>query len=89
MKKFTQPGFFSIMVLLPIMILCIVMLIITGKDEPAVMIIFSFIILTFILCLLVFYKMTIIIDDTHLTFKMGIGLVSKSFPMPILKALVS
>jgi len=81
MKKFTQPGFFSIMVLLPIMILCIVMLIITGKDEPAVMIIFSFIILTFILCLLVFYKMTIIIDDTHLTFKMGIGLVSKSFPL--------
>lgn len=81
MKKFTQSGSFSIMVLLPIMILCIVMLIITGKDEPAVMIIFSFIILILILCLFVFYKMTIIIDDTHLTFKMGIGLISKSFPL--------
>jgi hypothetical protein len=81
MKKFTQPGTFSIILIFPIMIFCIVMMIITGMDEPAVMIIFSFFILIFILCLLTFFKLTIIIDDTHLTFKMGIGMVSKSFPL--------
>jgi hypothetical protein len=81
MKKFTQPGTFSIIVLVPIMILCIVLLLILGMDEPAMMIIFSFIILIFILCLLTFYKLTIIIDDTHLTFRMGIGMINKSYPL--------
>ncbi|MCX6335328.1 MAG: hypothetical protein NT092_13690 [Bacteroidia bacterium] len=80
-KKYTQSGIFSLMVLLPILILCILMLFISGIDEPVTIIIFSFIILTFIICLLIFYKLTIIIDDTHLTFSMGIGLVRKSYPL--------
>lgn len=89
MKKFTQPGTFSIAVIVPIMILCIVMLAVAGLDEPAIMIIFSFIILIFILCLLTFYRLTIIIDDTHLTFKMGIGMVSKSFPLSEIESCTS
>jgi len=53
------------------------------------MIIFSFIILTFILCLLTFYKLTIIIDDTHLTFKMGIGLITRSYPLSDIQSCTS
>jgi len=89
MKKFTQTGTFSIIVLLPILILSVIMFITIGMDEPAVMIIFGFIILVFILCLLTFSRMTIIIDDTHLTFKMGIGLISRSFPLSDIQSCTS
>jgi hypothetical protein len=80
-KKYTQNGILSMMLLLPLMVICIVLLFITGVDEPVTVIIFSFVLLTFIVSFLVFFKMTIIIDDTHLTFSMGIGLVRKSYPL--------
>jgi hypothetical protein len=80
-KKFTQSGIFSILVILPILILSIVMLFISGIDEPITVMIFIFIILAFVICLLIFYKLTIIIDDTHLMFTMGIGLIRKSYPL--------
>ena len=81
MKKFTQSGTFSIMVTLSCIILCIVMLFIIGFDEALPVVILCFVILLFIVCLLIFYKLTITIDDTHLTFSMGIGLISKSYPL--------
>ncbi len=80
-KKYTQSGIFSVLVLLPVMLFCIVMIFITGIDEPITVVIFTLIILTFIVCLLIFYKLTIIIDDTHLTFTMGVGLVRKTYPI--------
>lgn len=80
-KKYTQNGILSMMLLLPLMVIFIVLLLITGVDEPVTVVIFSFVILTFIVCFLIFFKMTIIIDDTHLTFLMGIGLVRKSYPL--------
>lgn len=80
-KKYTQNGILSMMLLLPLMVICVVLLFITGVDEPVTVIIFSFVLLTFIVSFLVFFKMTIIIDDTHLTFSMGIGLVRKSYPL--------
>jgi hypothetical protein len=79
MKTFTQTGTYSILVLLPCLILCIALLFFTGFKETIMIVIFSFCILSFLICLLIFYKMTIIIDDTHLTFIMGIGLIRKSF----------
>lgn len=80
-KKYTQKGILSMLLLLPLMVICIVLLFVTGVDEPVTVIIFSFVMLTFIVSFLVFFKMTIIIDDTHLTFSMGIGLVRKSYPL--------
>jgi len=80
-KKYTQKGILSMLLLLPLMVICIVLLFITGVDEPVTVILFSFVMLTFIVSFLVFFKMTIIIDDTHLTFSMGIGLVRKSYPL--------
>lgn len=80
-KKYTQTGFFSVIVLLPVMLFCIVMLFVTGTDEPVTVVIFTLIILTFLVCLLTFFRLTIIIDDTHLVFTMGIGLVRKSYPL--------
>lgn len=80
-KKYTQKGILSMLLLLPLMVICIVLLFIIGVDEPVTVILFSFVMLTFIVSFLVFFKMTIIIDDTHLTFSMGIGLVRKSYPL--------
>lgn len=85
-KTYTQKGIFSIAILLPVLIFCIIMLFVAGVDEPFSVIIFSLVIMTFIICLLIFYKMTIIIDDTHLTFTMGIGLVRKSYPLSDISA---
>lgn len=80
-KKYTQKGFLSLAVLFPFLLFCVAMLFVAGTDEPITVIIFTLIILTIIVCLLIFYKLTIIVDDTHLTFTMGIGLVRKSYPL--------
>lgn len=79
MKKYTQTGTFSMMVMMPCLIISILLLFIIGFDEAIPVIISAFIILTFVTCLLIFYKLTIIIDDTHLTFIMGIGFIKKSY----------
>ena len=81
MKKYTQKGILSIIVILSSIILCIVLLFITGFEEIITVVILSFCILAFIICLLIFYKLTITVDDTHLTFIMGIGLIRRSYPL--------
>lgn len=79
MKKFTQSGTFSMIVMLLCIIVSIVLLFIVGFEETLVIVVFSFSILVFTICMLIFYKMTIVIDDTHLSFIMGTGLIKKSY----------
>jgi hypothetical protein len=81
MKKFTQFGTFSMIVMLLCIVVSIALLFIVGFEETIMIVVFSFCILAFIICLLIFYKMTIIIDDTHLSFIMGTGLIKKSYPL--------
>lgn len=80
-KKYTQSGTLSVAVLLPVLIFCIVMLIITGFDEIIPAMVLVFVIVTFLVCLLIFYKLTIEIDDTHLSFTLGTGLVKKKYAL--------
>jgi hypothetical protein len=79
--KFTQPGTFSVALLLPILILTVVMLILYGFDEPPLAIVLIFVIITFIICLLAFYRLTIIISDSRVGFSMGTGLIKKHYPV--------
>lgn len=79
--KFTQPGTFSVALLLPILILTVVMLILHGFNEPALAIVLIFVIITFIICLLAFYRLTIIVSDSRLGFSMGTGLIKKYYPV--------
>ncbi len=79
--KFTQPGTFSVALLLPILILTVVMLILHGFDEPALAIVLVFVIITFIICLLAFYRLTIIVSDSRIGFSMGTGLIKKHYPI--------
>jgi hypothetical protein len=80
-KKYTQFGTFSVAVMLPILIFLVIMLIIAGLNDPVPAIVIIFVIITLIACLLIFYKLTIDIDDTHVAFKLGIGLVKKKYAL--------
>ena len=80
-KKYTQIGKFSLAVLLPIFILLIIMLIITGINDVVPAMILIFVVVTFLVCLLIFYKLTIDIDETHVAFSLGIGLVKKKYAL--------
>jgi hypothetical protein len=78
-NKFSQFGKYSVMVLLPIMVFFIIMMFVSGFDDTAGIIFFGFMIVTFLICLLMFYKITIYVDNTSVSFKLGIGLISKKF----------
>ncbi len=86
MKKYTQFGTFSIIAMLAAFFFCAGMLFVIGFDEVIPIIIFGFIMVTLIICLLIFYKLTITIDDTYLNFKLGIGLIRRSFRLSDIKS---
>lgn len=83
-KKFTQSGIFLIVIMLPLFLIITTILFKVGfaRPETPVLLILSIIIL---ICLLTFYKLTIIIDNTHLTLKLGIGLFAKSYKLSDIK----
>lgn len=85
-KTFTQFGTFSVIVILPIFIFCLIMLFVTGLDDIIMGAIFSFLSVTFLICLLIFYKLTISIDSTHLSFSLGVGLVSRKYLIADIKS---
>lgn len=78
-KKYTQPGTFSIISIGSALILCIVIMIITGLNDLAPVGIMGFVVMTLLICLLIFYKLTITIDNTCIRFSMGTGLIAKKY----------
>jgi len=84
-KKFTQFGTFSVLILGPYFVLSLVLAFTLGSSDMMGKVIAGVVALTIGICLLIFYKLTIIIDDTHLSFKLGAGLVSRKFPLASIK----
>jgi len=84
-KKFTQFGTFSVMILGPLFLLTLVLALILKPSDIMGKVITGFVSLSMGICLLIFYKLTIIIDDTHLSFRLGIGLVSRKYPLADIK----
>jgi len=78
-RKFTQFGTFSVGMMLPIFIFCLIMLLISGTKDPVQVIILGFVTLTLLICLLIFYKITIYIDSSYVRFILGAGLVRKKY----------
>jgi len=78
-KKYTQIGTFSILVMVPFFILSLLMIVLFGLKEPILLLTLGFVALTLLTCLLIFYKLTIIIDDTYVTFKLGIGIIQGKY----------
>ena len=85
-KNYTQFGTISVVIMLPLLILFTGLLIKSGLSSSPEMYIHLFLVLTFVICLLVFYKLTIIIDETNVSFKLGIGLVGKSYKITDIKS---
>lgn len=81
-KKFTQFGTFLVILLLPVLLLSIALII---KSDTAFFIhlLAALIVLP---CLLIFYKLTIIVDDKTVSFRMGIGLVKKTYKLSEIKS---
>jgi hypothetical protein len=78
-KEYTQFGTLSVIVMGSCLIICIVMMVISGLNDLAPVGILSFVAFVMLICLLIFYKLTIYIDDTYIRFKLGIGLVAKKY----------
>jgi hypothetical protein len=80
-KTYTQFGTFSVAVLLPIFILLTIILIITGFNDAMPAMVLIFVIVTILVCLLIFYKLTIEINSSHVAFILGTGLVKKKYAL--------
>jgi hypothetical protein len=78
-KKFTQSGTFTGLIMSAFLIVFAILLIkhdfIPDQETYA----YALLVLIFSGCLLVFYKLTIFIDDTNISFKLGIGIIGKSY----------
>lgn len=85
-KKYVQFGTFSIAILLPLLLLFTGLLIKSGLANSPDFYIHISLVLTFLICLLIFYKLTIFIDSELVSFKLGIGLVSKSYKIADIKS---
>jgi hypothetical protein len=84
-KKFTQFGTFTVLILGPLFVISLVLAFTLGSSDMMGKLIAGVVALTMGICLLIFYKLTIIIDDTHLSFKLGFGIVSRKFPLASIK----
>lgn len=78
-REFTHFGTFLIAIFAPIVLLSAGLLIRAGlTSSPEVYVLLSLFIVFFI-CLLTFYKLKIIVDNTTVSFKLGLGLFGKSY----------
>jgi hypothetical protein len=85
-KKYTQFGILSVIVLGSCLLICIVIMILFRFNDLAPVGILGFVALVMIICLLIFYKLTIYIDDTYVQFKLGIGLIAKKYLISDIKS---
>lgn len=79
--KYTQFATLLVLFLTPLLAIFIVKTILFNNSPTASIITFATLSVITTLVLLNFYKLDIIIDQTHLTFKMGIGLIRGKYPL--------
>lgn len=85
-KTYTQFGTFSVAVMLPLLLLFAVLMVTSLLANTPDFYVHVFLVLIFAACLLVFYKSTIKVDNTHVSFKLGIGLVGGSYKLSDIKS---
>jgi fumarate reductase subunit D len=78
-REFTQFGTFSVAIFAPIVLLSVGLLIRAGLQPSPVVYVLLTLFVVFFVCLLTFYKLKIIVDNTTVSFKLGIGLFGKSY----------
>ena len=84
--NFTQIGTFSLAIMVPLFLLSLIMLFIPGFRDSGGVPVMGFVVLTLFVCLLIFYKITISVDETGVTFSLGVGLIKKNYPVDGIKS---
>jgi hypothetical protein len=85
-KRYTQFGTFTVIIMSALLIVFATLLLVRGFSPGAETHMFATLVLIFTVCLLTFYKLTIIVDDTTISFKLGIGVFSKSYKISEIKS---
>ena len=85
-KTYKQYGIFSVILLLPLMLIFIGVLIKSGFSTDPITVVVLFVIVTFLICLLIFYQLTIKISNDSISFRLGIGLVGKTYKFSDIKS---
>ncbi len=85
-KTYRQFGTFSVIVMLPIVLVFIVLMINSGISADPVTIIQLFVIVTLLICLLIFYQLKIKINSQSISFRLGIGLLGKTYKITEIKS---
>lgn len=78
-KHFTQTGKFSIILMVPLLVATLVLIVLFGFKELILLVTLGFVAATLIICLLIFYKLTITIDENSISFRLGAGLISRRY----------
>jgi hypothetical protein len=78
-KTYTQFGTFTVIIMSALLIVVASLLIKHGFSPDPETYLYAFLVLISLICLLTFYKLTIIVDDTTVSFKLGIGIFGKSY----------
>lgn len=78
-KKFTQFGTFTVILLALFLIFSVIMALTIGLSDSSFMLTFGILSLILLICLFFFYKIVIEIDSANISFKMGIGIIGKSY----------
>jgi hypothetical protein len=85
-KKYTQFGTFTVIIMSVLLIVFASLLIKHGFSADQETYLYAFLVVIFLICLLTFYKLTIIVDNTTVSFKLGIGLLGKSYQISEIKS---
>ena len=78
-KKFTQFGTFTVIIMSVLLIVFAILLVIRGFSAEPETYMYATLVFIFMVCLLNFYKLTIIVNNTTISFKLGIGIFGKSY----------
>jgi hypothetical protein len=78
-KKYTQFGTLTLAIILPLLFVFIGLLINSVLSSSQERFVYLLLVFTFLICLLLMYKLVIVINNTHITFKLGIGFIGKSY----------
>ncbi len=78
-KHFTQTGKFLIALLVPLIAATLVLIVLFGFKELILLVTLGFVAATLIICLLIFYKLAITIDENSISFRLGAGLISRRY----------
>lgn len=84
-KTYTQTGIFSIVILVPLFIISLVYLYVGIENNTNLI---PEIIMTVIMfmCLITFYRITISVTPSAVSFKMGVGIISKKYDISTIES---